>query len=217
MDVRLKLLLTLAALVAVTMGSFERWWIYLCVMAGVLSLWFRSGVPLKRFFLRCLIVLPVAAGLALLFLLSYGLQRGWSVALETVVRILLAVAVVYTLTATTPMPALLHGLARMRVPSLFVATLAFMARYLHVFRDELLRMRRARECRTFAPNAFGQFRDIGWFLAVLVIRAFERSERVYAAMNARSWNPRKGWPPPLPLSAYAADKEASQSAPDQAE
>ena len=202
MDARLRILVTLGALVLVTTSSFQRWWLLVAVAGGLALVWGRCGVGVRRFSLRCLVVLPVALGLSLLFCLSYGWQHGWIVAAEVVVRIILAVAVVYTLTATTPVPALLHGLAQMRVPTIFLATIAFMDRYLHVFREELQRMRRARECRAFGPNVFAAFRDLGWFLAILVLRAYERSERVYAAMSARCWDPSRGWPTPLPPGVY---------------
>ncbi len=197
LDPRLRLLLALAGLVAVSAGSFRRLWPLVLVAAVLAFVWWWNRLSLVRFLRRWLVVLPIILGFTVLFLLSSGIQHGWLKAAELAVRITLAVAVVFALTATTPVPALLHALGKLGLPSLLLATAAFMHRYGSVFVEELQRMRRARECRTFQPNVFAELRDIGWFLAVLVIRAFERSERVYAAMIARGWQAENGWPEPI--------------------
>lgn len=196
---RRKILLTLAALVLISAASFERWWLLLPVLLLLALVWWHSQLSLVRFLKRWLMVCPLIVGFALLFLLSSGLQTGCIKAAELATRLTMAVAVVFALTATTPVPALLHALGTLGVPSLILATAAFMCRYAAVFGEELQRMRRARECRNFEPNLFADLRSIGWFLAVLVIRAFERSERVYAAMIARGWRPEHGWPEPLQM------------------
>ncbi len=207
-DARWRVCLALIGLIAVSAGTFQRWWLLAGVALVVAVLWWYSQLSLLQFLKRWLVVLPAILGFALLFLLSSGFQAGWLKAVELAVRITLAVAVVFVLTATTPVPALLHALGRLGLPSLLLATAAFMHRYGSVFVDELQRMRRARECRSFHPNLFAELRDMGWFLAVLVVRAFERSERVYAAMIARGWQPENGWPEPIaPRMVTAAGRK----------
>jgi cobalt/nickel transport system permease protein len=56
-----------------------------------------------------------------------------------------------------------------------------------VFWDELERMRRAKLSRTFYPSTWWEIRSIARFVGILFVRAFERSERVHAAMMARGW------------------------------
>ena len=46
------------------------------------------------------------------------------------------------LSATTPVPELLHGMTRLKVPRLLVAIIAFMLRYIDVLVEQLGRMRR---------------------------------------------------------------------------
>jgi energy-coupling factor transporter ATP-binding protein EcfA2/energy-coupling factor transporter transmembrane protein EcfT len=194
----LRLVALILLLGAVWAGSFQSWWVLLAVAAGLALWWIWAKVTVRPFLLRLAATLPVLLTASSFILLSRGLQQGWLPALELLVRVTLAIAVVYTFVATTGAAAILDGLRRLGVPPLFVAVLAFLCRYGAVFIDELQRMRRAREARTFHPNLLSEFRSLGWFAAMLFIRAYERSERVYGAMCARGWSADKGWPVPIP-------------------
>ena len=70
---------------------------------------------------------------------------------------------------TTPFEQLLGGLRQLRVPGLFVATLAFMYRYLFVLQDELLRMRRARAARTFDRSRHAGLKTIAGLVGMLLV------------------------------------------------
>jgi cobalt/nickel transport system permease protein len=72
-----------------------------------------------------------------------GLQAAASIALKASFG-LLATGV---LAATTPLPEIITGLERLRVPRLFTAVAAFMVRYTEVLLSELARLRTARACR----------------------------------------------------------------------
>jgi cobalt/nickel transport system permease protein len=63
-----------------------------------------------------------------------------------------------------------------------------MYRYLFVLSDELVRMRRAKLARSLRWNLWSEFRLLGNFWGVLFVRAFERAERIHAAMCARGWS-----------------------------
>ena len=94
------------------------------------------------------------------------------------------------LIVTTPFPAILTALARLRLPSTLVSILAFMYRYLFVLLDELARMRRAKLSRTFQSHWRTELVLVAQLAGLLFVRAFERAERVYAAKHARGWNGR---------------------------
>ena len=59
-------------------------------------------------------------------------------------------------TATTPIPELLTGLSRLRVPAAVVAIIGFMFRYLDLMVDEFGRMRRAMAARATTRVGFGK-------------------------------------------------------------
>jgi cobalt/nickel transport system permease protein len=104
------------------------------------------------------------------------------------VRAWLCLIVMLMLVATTPWAKLLGALEWLRVPRVLLWILAFMYRYLFVLSDELARMRRAKQARTFRRNWWWELELTAHFVGVLFIRAFERAERVHAAMCARGWH-----------------------------
>jgi cobalt/nickel transport system permease protein len=91
------------------------------------------------------------------------------------------------LAATTPLPEVITGLERLRVPRVFTMVAAFMVRYLEVLAGELARMRTAAACRGGNPRWFWQIRDVTAGLGALVVRSFDRGERVYLAMVSRGY------------------------------
>ncbi|MEX0868466.1 MAG: cobalt ECF transporter T component CbiQ [Nitriliruptoraceae bacterium] len=102
-------------------------------------------------------------------------------------RAVLGAAASLVLVATTEVAALLRGLERLRVPRLITAIAAFMLRYLEVVADEFMRQRRAMVARGYDPRSLWQARVLATGMGTLFIRAYERGERVYAAMRARGF------------------------------
>ena len=74
------------------------------------------------------------------------------------------------------------------MPAVLVSTLQFMHRYLHVLTDELDRMLKARRSRTFRRTGRLDWGLLTGCIGILFLRAFERGERVHAAMLARGWD-----------------------------
>lgn len=102
-------------------------------------------------------------------------------------------------TATTPIPEVLSGLTRLKVPAAIVAIVGFMFRYLDLIVDELARMRRAMVARAYDPRWLWQARPIAASAGTLFVRTYERGERVHDAMAARGFTgtmPGIAGPPP---------------------
>jgi cobalt/nickel transport system permease protein len=89
--------------------------------------------------------------------------------------------------ATTPVPELLRGLERLRLPRAFTTVAGFMVRYADVIADELRRMRVARLSRGYDPRWIWQARAVAATAGALFIRSYERGERVYLAMVSRGY------------------------------
>ncbi len=105
----------------------------------------------------------------------------------------LSVQVALLLAFTTPFHDLVDALRELRVPRIIIAIISFMYRYLAVLTDEGARMLRARDARSAAGDG-SPGGSIRWRAAVtgrmvgsLFLRAYERSERIYAAMQARGF------------------------------
>ena len=92
------------------------------------------------------------------------------------------------LTSTTKLANLLSGLEQLRMPRMMIMILSFMYRYLFILVDEVMRMKQARDSRSFGGGRLWQIRTIGSMVGTLFIRSYERGERVYAAMVARGFD-----------------------------
>ena len=91
------------------------------------------------------------------------------------------------LAATTEVPDLLKGLARLRVPPVFVSITSFMVRYLELMADSLGRMRTAMVARGYDPRWLWQAKPIASSAGALFVRSYERGERIHAAMLSRGY------------------------------
>ncbi len=96
---------------------------------------------------------------------------------------------------TTPFHDLVDALRELRVPRIMIAIIGFMYRYLAVMTDEASRMMQARAARSAVPRGGGGGGTVAWRASVtgrmvgsLFLRSYERSERVFAAMQARGFD-----------------------------
>jgi cobalt/nickel transport system permease protein len=206
LDPRVKVITTLATVIAISLIPDGRWDAYagaalLIISASVLSklgptFTLRRSYLALPFVLAAVILLFTVPGPTLyrLPLLGWEITRtGWSRFLSILLRSVLAVQVGTLMIATTRFPDLLWGLGALRFPGLLVSTVAFMYRYLFVLGDEAVRMLRARAARSAShagsrPPLQWRGRVAGNMVGSLFLRALERSERVYAAMLARGYD-----------------------------
>lgn len=159
-----------------------------------------SRVPGRFLLARLAVTLPfLVAALLLPFVASgprvvvggipLAVEGLWG-ALGLGARTLLGATASLLLVATTEIPALLRGLERLRVPPVLTQIAATMLRYLEVIVDEVARQRRAMTARGYDPRWLWQLGPLTSGLGVLFVRAYERGERVHAAMLARGFTGR---------------------------
>lgn len=185
-----------AAVLAVNLVPVSHAWRYprlpLLVTAGLIvtvsaAFAWKSKAPLAPIVRRVLMCLPMLLALLLSIVLSQA--QDWSALGAMLIRALVSLEVMLVLSATTPASELFAALERLRAPAVFVGTLRFMDRYLHVFDDELGRMRRARAARTFDRRWWPNLEEAARLVATLFVRAFERAERIHRAVLARTFRP----------------------------
>lgn len=143
-----------------------------------------SRIPPAFLLRRLLILEPFVLGAAVLVLFEEDGTRRFAL---LIARATLCLATMILLANTTPFSELLRVMRRVRLPGLFITTLALMYRYLFVLVDETQRMRRARASRTFTASRRRVWAINATIIGQLFIRASERAERIYAAMCARGW------------------------------
>ncbi len=146
-----------------------------------------SQVPLSYIVGRTLILLP--------FVLLAGLARPWSQGLDAtrfsalLLRSMLCLMILILLTNTTRFVELLRGLRKLGTPRILVLNLGFLYRYIFVLTEEVLRMRQARDCRRVGRIGWrAEAVTLGSMLGTLLVRSFERAERMYLAMLSRGYS-----------------------------
>lgn len=80
------------------------------------------------------------------------------------------------------------AMQRLKCPHIITQMLLFTYRYTYVFLDEMRRMQTSMRARGFVPrsNAY-TLRTYGNFVGTLLVRSFERTERVYKAMLSKGY------------------------------
>jgi cobalt/nickel transport system permease protein len=151
-------------------------------MLAALPLVFTRGAP----YLVTFELGPLDLGIS-----EEGLRVFTTIALKSWISVQAALLLAFT----TPFHDLVDGLRELRLPRVMVAIISFMYRYLGVIGDEASRMNRAKAARSAdrgGPGAGGTVRwragVTGAMVGSLFLRSYERSERVYAAMQARGFD-----------------------------
>lgn len=92
------------------------------------------------------------------------------------------------LLSTSPFPVTIQALARLRVPQMVCQMILLAHRYIFVFQHETSRMKKGMQMRGFRKRTdLETLRTIANFLGMLLVRSFERTQRVYEAMVARGY------------------------------
>ena len=153
-----------------------------------------ARIPLAFVARRLFFFWPPLFLMALSLPLSQGGRAGWLMSATIICRGTLSFTTALWLVNVMPFDQLLATLRRLRLPSVFLAILALMYRFLFVLWDELDRMRTARQVRLFRkPSLWEQWRQGAQMLGRLLIRALDRADRVHGAMMARGWQGETRW------------------------
>jgi len=208
-DARVKLVVTLAFIVAVTSLPAGVWPAYGAMAAGVWVAVAVSRAGLLRLLRRSSLAIPFVLiavpsmftrpgegvfDLGLGFATVTATDEGLAFVGSVVAKSWMSVTAAALLTATTPMPEVIRSLRSLGVPAVLVSIVAFMYRYVFVLVDEAQRLLRARAARSAGAGA-GTGGTIAWRARVaggmagsLFLRTYERSERIYLAMLARGFD-----------------------------
>ncbi|MET0726705.1 MAG: cobalt ECF transporter T component CbiQ [Acidimicrobiales bacterium] len=192
-----KVLATLMYIVAVVATPAHVVWAFgghavllvaVAILAGLPARLVLRRLRIEVPFLAFAVFLPLVGGAPHVEVLGValseaGLWAGW----EIIAKGTLGVGATVVLGATTPVPELLRGVERLRVPRLLTAIGGFMVRYLEVVLGEASRMRIARASRGHDPRWLWQARAIASSSGTLFVRSYERGERVHLAMLSRGY------------------------------
>ncbi len=212
LDARVKLPLALVFILVCAFTPHGAWAVYMLLWAVLLAAVILSELGITLVLKRALLALPfMLAAFPVLFtiqgsaLFSFsigtidlaisqaGIERFLSIALKSWISVQCAVL----LAASTQITDLLKAMRMIRIPRLLVAIISLMYRYLYVMVAEAQRLLTARTARSgvsehtdLKPGGSLRWRAsvTGGMAGNLLLRSFERSDRVYSAMLARGYD-----------------------------
>jgi cobalt/nickel transport system permease protein len=200
-DPRWKLAALLAATVAVALLRSTA--PVLVALAATLGLVVLGRLPLRWYLLRvgtaALFVAFFVVWLPFLDEEGPFLDTGWfevSVAgLRAAVLLLIKavslVSLMLVLWATAPLETTFKAAHALRFPGLLVQLILFTYRYMHLLGEELGRLRKALRVRGYRNRAnLHSYRTVGHVTGMLLVRSYERAERVGQAMRCRGFDGR---------------------------
>jgi cobalt/nickel transport system permease protein len=217
MDPRLKLITVVGLILLIGLTPAGRFAVYIgffsLAMIGALIAHLDPWTVLRR----SLIALPFAlAALTLLFTIPGPILftiplTGWTISEPGLIRFasimfksMVSVQFAVLLILTTHFTDILWALSALHIPRILTAIISFMYRYMFLLAEESLRLTRARDSRSAVmkrqPSMIFQAKTTGGMIGSLLLRSFERSERVYQAMIARGYQgvTRQLAPPSVP-------------------
>jgi len=156
-----------------------------------------AGLPYKVLLLRVAVALPFClfAGISNLIFerdtaiiignvyISYGFISFATILLKMYMCVMAALLLV----ATTPFSELTAQLRRMHVPMIFVMVFETTFRYISVLLEEVHSMIVAYKLRSGTKKSL-DMKHMGTFTGQLVLRGFDRAERVHMAMRCRGYS-----------------------------
>jgi cobalt/nickel transport system permease protein len=99
------------------------------------------------------------------------------------------ILMVIALLATSQIFSLVHAMSHLWVPDKLVHLFFFCFRYIHVIHEEYHRLINAMKMRGFKPKTnMHTYRAYSYLVGMLLIRSFNRSNRVLQAMKCRGFN-----------------------------
>ena len=91
------------------------------------------------------------------------------------------------LTATSTNIELIYGLQKLKVPPIIIAIMSFSIRYIDVFIDEFKRVKISMQSRGYIEKGIKTLLPIAYASGAMLIRGYERGERVYLSMISRGF------------------------------
>lgn len=118
---------------------------------------------------------------------SFAFARGWLTLLAIILKSSLSMTAALLLVSTTRIDSLAEALRKLKIPKILVLQLLLTYRYISVLAEEVGVITRAYLLR--APKQKGvELKAWGSLSGQLLLRAFDRAERVYSAMLLRGFS-----------------------------
>lgn len=116
-----------------------------------------------------------------------GLVYVLSITIKTNAIVLATIAIL----GTSEIFSLAHALLHLKMPEKLVYLFFFFYRYISVLHEEYTRLKRAMAIRCFHPKTnMHTYRSVAYLVGMLLVKSYERSQRIYQAMLCRGFQGR---------------------------
>lgn len=203
-------LIVCLAMVTVLSTSWLTLWLF---MALVVYLWWRSDLTAKQTIKRllamdCLILFTLALipfsvpGEALFSILSItATKEGGLMAMMILFKANIVILAVMALSEGVDALTLGKALVELGVSRRFALLMQFTVRYIGLLYLEFHRLRQSMRVRGFKPsNSMHTWRSYGFLFGMLLVRSFDRADRISQAMKCRGFRGHFLSHQPLPVT-----------------
>ncbi|MCM8804746.1 MAG: cobalt ECF transporter T component CbiQ [Candidatus Omnitrophica bacterium] len=152
---------------------------------------FKSFISVNIFIFLCWLFLPFSIGGKVLFnFLKFKVTyQGIRYAFLITIKANLIFITNFVLIFSTHPIRVIHALHHLYLPKKLVNIFFLSTRYIPVIENEKNRLQKAMRVRCFVPkNDIHTYRTIGNLLGLIILKSYERSERIYKAMILRSFS-----------------------------
>ena len=197
----LKIFTTFCIVFSIAFLSLENNLLIFLQFLIVLYLLYLSKIKIITYFKRLSIDIPFILFALFLPFISKGdnqvifeffsvsvYETGFNEMISILIKITLCVSLAIVLTATTSNIEIIYGLQKLKLSPLLISILSFAIRYIDVFIDEFKRVRVAMKSRGYDEKGIKGLRPIAYASGALLIRGYERGERVYNSMLSRGFS-----------------------------
>ncbi len=120
-----------------------------------------------------------------------GTKEGVLYASQITVKCNAILLAMIALLATTPVFTLGHAMSQICFPDKIIHLFLFTYRYIHVIFQEYQRLINAMRIRGFIPGTnIHTYRSYAYLMGMLLVRSYDRAERIHKAMLCRGFNER---------------------------
>lgn len=117
-----------------------------------------------------------------------GYKEGWELGLLLASRVVAGLAVMVFLSGTTTVGKLIYAAHWFRVPQPLLEMVTIAYRYVFVLLEEVQQVYRAQRMRMGYRGWFNSMSATGVLGGIVILRAFDRGERLYRSMSCRGYN-----------------------------
>jgi len=196
-DLRLLFVVYLLTLIFAGLSRIEilffikRVWLFIPIFSGVIAVPIMFNVFLPGDVLMPIVDLWPGAHLGPFGLPEsiYITRQGALAATIFTLRVAVCVSAVVLMFLTTPQQLIFKSLRSLKVPKIYVLTLAMAYRYIFLFMDMIRDLHIAKKSRTIRSGGmFAEQKWVGGRIGYMLLKSLDMSERVHQAMISRGFN-----------------------------